>query len=317
MSTFIRETESLSMSALSVVLIGPQEDRRRAVAKALAGPQAIIARELARYPEVEELPELIEADYDVVIIDLDPNPEQALDVVESLCGGNKSITVMVHAERVDSELLVRCMRAGAREFLTEPLLPSALGEALVRASVRRDEVRRHKTASGRLLVFVGAKGGSGVTTMAGNFAVALAKYGKVALIDLDLQLGDAALTLGITTKFTTLDALENMQRLDSDFLCGLMGKHSSGLAVLGAPDIIPTLQPSKDGMERLLQVAREEFEYVVVDAGSHSIDMYEALFEKASTVYMVAQVSVADLRMRTALFRGISVTWPATNSRLC
>ncbi len=298
MSTFMRDTESLSMSALSLVLIGPHEERRRAVARALAGPQANIVRELTRYPRVDDLAGIMEADYDVVVVDLDPNPEQALDVVENLCGRNSSVTVMVYSGSTDSELLVRCMRAGAREFLTEPVLPGSVGEALVRASVRRDEVRRHKRATGKLLVFVGAKGGSGVTTVASNFAVAMAQHAgsKVALIDLDLQLGDAALTLGLATKFTAVDALENVNRLDSEFLSVLMAKHSSGLAVLGAPDRIPATQPSQDGIEKLLRVAREDFGHVIVDAGSHSIDMYEALVEIASTVYLVTQVSVAELR---------------------
>ncbi|MBV9499609.1 MAG: AAA family ATPase [Acidobacteriaceae bacterium] len=298
MSTFMRDTESLSMSALSLVLIGPDEQRRRAVARALAGPQARIAREIEAYPDLDDLTGIIEADYDVVMVDLDPNPEQALDVVESLCGQHSSATVMVYSARADAELLVRCMRAGAREFLTEPVLPTAAAEALVRASVRREEVRRHRRATGKLLVFVGAKGGSGVTTVAANFAVALAQQcgRKAALLDLDVQLGDAALSLGLPTKFNVLDALENPNRLDSDFLSVLMSKHASGLAVLGAPDTIPSLQPPKNGMEKLLRVVREDFEHVVVDAGSHSIEMYEALFEAASTVYLVSQVAVADLR---------------------
>ena len=297
MSTFMRDTESLSMSALSLVLIGPDDERRRKVAKALAGPQATIARELTRYPQLDDLGSIIEADPDVAIIDLDPNPEQALDVVENLCGKNRSVTVMVYSAHADPELLVRCMRAGAREFLTEPVLPSSAAEALVRASVRREEVRRHKRATGKLLVFVGAKGGSGVTTIASNFAVALAKAsGKIALLDLDLQLGDAALTLGLTSKFSALDALENPTRLDSDFLSVLLAKHSSGVAVLAAPDTIPARQPSKDGIEQLLRVAREDFEYVVVDAGSHSADMYDAMFQMATRVYLVSQVNVAELR---------------------
>lgn len=309
MSTFMRDTESLSMSALSLVLIAPREDRRRALAKAFAGPQAAIAREFACYPPIDELADLVQADYDVVIVDLDPNPEQALDVVESLCGRNSSLTVMVHASRADSELLVRCMRAGAREFLTEPLLPGVIGEALVRASVRRDEVRRHKTATGKLLVFAGPKGGSGVTTVAGNFAVALAAYTrnperergedsnpKVALIDLDLHLGDAALALGISSKFSALDAIENPQRLDAELLTGLMTKHASGVAVLAAPDSIPSVLPVASDIDRLLRVAREDYAYVVVDAGSHLVDLYEPLFAAANTVYLVSQVSVADLR---------------------
>lgn len=298
MSTLMRDTESLSMSALSLVLIGPDDERRRKVAKALTGPQATIARELTRYPQLDDLGAIIEADHDVVIIDLDPNPEQALDVVESLCGRDSSVTVMVYSAHPDPELLVRCMRAGAREFLSEPVLPSSVAEALIRASVRRDEVRRHKRATGKLLVFAGAKGGSGVTTVASNFAVALAKVGggKVALLDLDLQLGDAGLTLGLSSKFSVMDALDNPTRLDSDFLSVLLAKHSSGVAVLAAPDTIPSRQPSKDAIEKLLRVAREDFEYVVVDAGSHSADMYDAMFQMATRVYLVTQVNVAELR---------------------
>ena len=295
MSTFMRDTESLSMSALSLVLIGPDEKRRRAVAKAFAGPQATITHELSLYPALDDLAGLIEGDCDGVIIDLDANAEQALEVIENLCSSN-SITVMVYSACSDPQILVRCMRAGAREFLAEPVLPSSAGEALVRAAVRRDEVRRQKTTAGKLLVFVGAKGGCGVTTVTSNFAVALAKTDKVALIDLDLQLGDVALTLGLKTGFTALDAFENLERLDTDFLAGLMERHTSGVAVLRAPDEIPSIQPTTNGLERLLRVAREDFPYVVVDTGSCSIDMYEMLFGMATTVYLVTQVSVADLR---------------------
>jgi len=284
------------MGALSVVIMGPDEEQRKAMAKALAGPQATIARELSGYPDVDEVADLVNGDFDVAIVHLDPDPEPALDVIESLCSGSNSMTVMVHSARQDPQLLLRCMRAGAREFLAEPLFASVIGEAMVRASVRRDEVRRRKTALGKLLVFTGAKGGVGVTTVASNFAVALAQHAKVALMDLDLELGDAALTLGVSTKFTTLDALQNVARLDSDFLAGLMTKHASGLSVLGAPDTIPPVQSNKDGIGRMLRVAREDYAYVVVDAGSPSIDLHEALFETASTVYLVAQVSVADLR---------------------
>jgi pilus assembly protein CpaE len=298
MSASTRDTESLSMSALSLVLIGPHDERRRAIVRALAGPQARIARELTRYPALDDLAEIVEPDHDVLIIDIDPNPERALDVVEDICGRNSSITVMVYSAHADAELLVRCMRAGAREFLTEPVLPSSVGEALVRAAVRRDEVRRQKKATGKLLVFVGAKGGSGVTTIATNFAVALAKEAenKVAFLDLDLQLGDAALNLGLTTKFTAMDALENTSRLDSDFLSVLMAKHHSSLAVLAAPDTLGTFQPSKNSVEKLLRVVREDFAYVVVDAGSHSIELYESFFDLATTIYLVTQVSVTELR---------------------
>jgi pilus assembly protein CpaE len=294
MSTFMRDPEGLSMSALSLALIGPDVRRRREVARAFAGQQATIASEFSSYPTVDLLGEFVE--YDGVVIDLDSNPEQALEVIENLCSRNAPVTVMVYSASSDAQMLVRCMRAGAREFLNEPVLPGSAAEALVRASVRRDEVRRLKSETGKLLVFVGAKGGCGVTTVASNFAVALAKYAKVALIDLDLNLGDVALTLGVKSGFTTLDAFENLHRLDADFLSGLMVKHSSGVSVLGAPDSIPNTQLSTDGIERLLRVTRQDFPYVIVDAGSRCMRMHQDLFEMATTVYLVSQVSVADLR---------------------
>ncbi len=298
MSPSAREADSLSMSALSVILISPDDERRRTMVKALAGPQAVIASELTRYPQIDDLPKLISADHDVVIIDLDPDPERALDVIEAVCGVNTTLTVIAYSSQAGSDLLVRCMRAGAREFLTEPILPAMVAEALVRASVRRDEARRHKKVSGKLFVFLGAKGGSGVTTVASNFAVALAAQGagKAALIDLDLQLGDAAMNLGITSKFTVLEALENSSRLDSHLLSVLMADHSSGLKVLAAPDTFGSLQPSKGSIERLLNVARDNFSHLVVDAGSHSTEMYETLFDLASTVYLISQVNVTELR---------------------
>ena len=295
-TSFANHTESISMSALTVVLVGPDPVGRLAMTRALAGPQATVTQTYSSYPEVDELSELIKRDCDVAIVHLDPDPEAALDVIETLCSGSKAITVMVHSAREDAQLVVRCMRAGAREFLTDPLSPNTVNEALVRAAVRRDEVRRKPVATGKLLVFAGAKGGVGVTTVASNFAVALAQYAKVALIDLDLELGDAALTLGVPTPFTALDALNNPRRLDADLLSGLLTKHSSGLSVLGGPDIIPSTHPSKEGLARLLHVARENFSYVVVDAGSGSLGLYDSLFEAATTVYLVAQVSVPDLR---------------------
>jgi pilus assembly protein CpaE len=297
MSTFIRGTESVSMGALSVFLIVPNNERRRAIAKALSGTQAHIGGELASYPGMDDLAQISGADYDVIVVDLDPDPEAALDVVENICASNASVTVMIYAAHASPEMLVRCMRAGAREFLSEPLQPGAVAEALVRASVRREEVRRTKKTAGKLFVFAGAKGGCGVTTLATNFALSLAKEaGKVLLVDLDLRLGDAALSLGVASKFSAADALENPSRLDSDFLSAMLATHESGLSVLAGADAVSNGHPAKDAVSRLLQVAREGFDYVVVDAGAKPADLSETLFEAATTVYLVTQLGIPDLR---------------------
>lgn len=296
-STSTKDTDALGTNVLSVALIGPEERRRKAVASALAGPQACVTREFSSYPELDDVPRMLVADYDIIIVDLDSNAEHALDLVENVCG-NSSITVMVYSAHADSEMLVRCMRAGAREFLTQPIAPHTIAEALVRASVRRPAARLAKKVEGKLLVFVGAKGGSGVTTVATNFAVSLARESgqSTVLIDLNLPLGDAALDLGITAQYSTANALQNFRHLDSNFLSQLLSKHSSGLSVLAAPDKYTQIQTSHEAIEKLLTITRQNFDYVVVDAGSRFGSSGKALFEEGSTVYLVLQVSISELR---------------------
>ena len=297
MSAFTQNTDTLGANLLTVALIGPEESRRRDLAVAISGPQATVSKEFRQYPSLDDVPQLVEAGYHIIIIELDSNPEQALDLVEHIVS-RSSITVMVYSSRADSELLVRCMRAGAREFLTPPFTQGAVVEALVRASVRRPTTRSNNKALGRLFVFTGAKGGSGVTTIATNFAVALANESQQStlLIDLDLPLGAAALDLGITAPFSTVDALQNASRLDSNFLSRLLTKHSSGLYVLSAPDKYSSFTVPEEPLERLLASARQDFEYVVVDAGSAVGPTYTMLIDSASTVFLVAQVSISELR---------------------
>jgi pilus assembly protein CpaE len=252
-------------------------------------------RVLIREPIAEAGVELLRAKFDV---DLDADSPAALNLVESICANYPQLTVMISSSRRDSELLVDCMRAGARELLTEPLKPETVAEALVRAYSRVQEVRRQKKLSGKVLVFTGAKGGSGVTTLASNFSLALAQEnaGSVVLVDLDLQLGDAALTLGVSPKFSILDAMRNEQRLDSDFLSGILAKHDSGLSVLAAPDAYSSFSSLQDSTGKVLRLLRDDFAYVVIDAGSNFGSLHEALFDIADTIYLVTQVSIPALR---------------------
>src|SRR4030081_695177 len=149
MSTSAQGPDMLDIHVMSVALIGPEEQRRKAVTSALTGSQANVTREFAIYPELDDVPQLLETGFDVIIVDLDIDPEHALDLVEHICG-NSSVTVMVYSPQADPELLVRCMRAGAREFLNQPIAPGTIAEALVRASVRRPTVRVCKDTLGRV-----------------------------------------------------------------------------------------------------------------------------------------------------------------------
>lgn len=291
------QDSELQDGSLSIALIGPEERRREAMALALREYPSVLVREFSAYPgSREELPALLEQ-YDAVILDLDSNPDYALELVEGLSVKGPA-TVMVYSDEASPDKLVRSMRAGAREFLAVPVEHNAIKGALLRAITRRPASSNPRRATGKLLTFMGAKGGVGVTTLACNFALALAyqRSQSTLLIDLADPLGDVALNLGIQSEYSTVNALQAADRLDSSFLSKLLVKHSYGLAVLPAPGKFLSYQFANDAISRLLTVARQSFDYVVVDAGSR-LDLTEmSLFKDASVIYLIAQVGVAELR---------------------
>jgi len=290
--------ETISATPSCIALISPVRRHREAAALALAGCTGYEVSEFSSYPmRFDGTSEMMDQKFGIVIIDLDGDPEFALKLVECISADGFA-TVMVYSESADPELLVRCMRAGAREFLTLPLEQKVVEEALMRAASRQPVMRTAKKAVGRLFAFLGSKGGAGATTVACNFAVALAKESqeKTLLIDLDLPLGDAALNLGITAEFSAVDALEASDRMDAQFLSKLLVKHDSGLWMLAAPGKFIPYQPANEAIDQLLNVARNEFENVVVDLGSQLEMMETAAYRDASTVYLVTQSGIPELR---------------------
>jgi pilus assembly protein CpaE len=111
-----------------------------------------------------------------------------------------------------------------------------------------------------------------------------------------LPLGDAALNLGMVTEYSTFNALENSNRLDASFLSTLLARHTSGLSVLAAPSEFPPNQPPVESLDKLLSVARQNFDYVVVDAGSRMELKDARFFDESAILYLVTQVGVTELR---------------------
>ena len=307
--------DSLSDSPLRIAVISPNADRRDAAISALDRfPNGRIREYVTYPPDVEAVAQVLIEDFDVVIIDLDSDSEYALELVENICADG-STNVIAYSENAEQNLLLRCMRAGAREFLPMPITSNAMAEALVRVSTRRLEISANKMAKrspvqkmrGRQFVFLSAKGGSGVTTLACGFAVSLAQEfeRRTLLIDLTLPLGDAALNLGIKSQYTTTNALEHFGRLDATFLSSLLVHHESGLFVLAAPTELAPVKVSNDAIFKLLRVAQQEFDYVVVDAGSR-LELKGAYpFDESATFYLVTQIGVPELRNSNRLIRQI------------
>jgi pilus assembly protein CpaE len=280
---------------LSVGLVGPNDANRLAVTRELSGPEVGVLRD---YYLRFELENLIEAKHDVVILDLDHDLENALSLVRTL-SRLRLMTVMVYSAHPELELMNRALAAGANEFLVLPLAPDAMSGALRRALARRlPTTGLDHSDQGHLFVFFGVKGGVGVTTIATNFALLLARESgkKILLIDLDVPLGDIALNLGLTGKYSAVDALENVTRMDASFLSSLLQKFGENVSVLAAPGHFMTIDINPRAIDKLVAVATDQFDYVVVDSGSRLNFLETDLYKMASMVYMVTQTGIPELR---------------------
>lgn len=294
----LTDPEKNADNVLQIAVVGPDDRRRDTIANAVLGPWCNMPLHISTYPEGSRLADLINNCYDVVIVDLDSDPRLALYVVAQMSSLSQA-TVMVFSVETDSEQMIRAMRSGAREFLTLPISSASMNEALARASARKSTMRAPVKGDGRLCMFWGAKGGSGVTMVATNFAIAAARESgqRVLLIDLDLPLGDAVLNLGLAPQYSTVDALQNHLRLDSQFLSKLLLKHEpSGIWMLAAPGRLVPVPFSTEAVDKLINVARQDFDVVVVDSGSRFDLTGTALFDTTASIYLVTQVSIPELR---------------------
>lgn len=292
--------QTLKPHALSILIMSPDEERRQEITSAMNNlpPQSV--KEFDSYPDGAVLESLLREDHDIYLIDLDGNPAHALYLVEAICSRSEA-AVMVFSQAADSDLLVQCMRAGVREFLKLPVENEALEAALMRAFARRPVDRASRASLGKMFVFASVKGGSGATTIACNFAVVLAQLAtangqRCLFVDFSLPLGDASILLGVSATYSTMNALQNFDRLDANFLSGLLSKHSSGLDVLAAPDRYVGIDASEEARRRLIAVARQTYDYVVLDMGSTLDPLSRTLFRDATISYLVTQVSVTELR---------------------
>jgi pilus assembly protein CpaE len=189
------------------------------------------------------------------------------------------------------------MRAGANEFFTFPPAEQTFFEAINRTAARRSAAGHGQAAT--TLVFFGAKGGAGTTTLAVNCAVELARLSgqRTVIVDLKTGLGEVGLFLGVRSRYTLVDALDNMNRMDAEFLRELVAKHKSGLEILAGSDNFDRPNASDAaGLEEVIRHLREEYEYVVIDAGSQINPGVVASLYAADTIGLVANPDVPSIR---------------------
>lgn len=199
--------------------------------------------------------------------------------------------VMLVASALEPTLMLAAMRAGITECLVEPLTAQALTSALARISARKAPA-----VTGEIFAFVGAKGGVGTTTIAINVATSLARTEqKTLFVDLHFAYGDGAVFLGADPRFSVVDALENIERLDHSLFATLVTKTSSGVDLLASPTQGVVWIADVKRIRRLLDFTREHYRYVVVDCSRSDAAVLDSL-ESAARVVLVANQELGALR---------------------
>jgi pilus assembly protein CpaE len=236
---------------------------------------------------------------DIYIIDFDRDREKAVRTAERIREVLGRAAIFALSSSPTSDLIIRAMRCGCSEYLFNPLDRGELLRSLARARERRSEKRQ--PIRGRVLSLVGAKGGSGVTTLATHLGASLAKLQKrkTILIDYHPQLGDASFYLSLpkhTYHFFSL--AENTHRLDPELLEGFLVRHPSGLDVLQAPDgLDPTNNGvSADAIGHTLEFLRSRYQFIVVDCPPGLDKQNMAVIVHSDELYLVTTPEAPALR---------------------
>lgn len=204
---------------------------------------------------------------------------------------------IVLSSDLSQDFLLRAMRAGVREVL--PVAPglSVLGEALDRVA---DKLGSQGGAQGKVLAFISCKGGSGSTFLATNLAYALASDSskRIALIDINLQFGDASLFVSDGKPLATLsDVATQIHRLDASFLASSMMTITPNFSILAAPsDPAHASDIKQEHIDAIVTLARRQFDFIVLDVGRSLDPVSVRALDHADIIYPVLQMTLPYIR---------------------
>ncbi len=224
--------------------------------------------------------------------------------------------IVLVASGTPTALLEDALEADVSDVLLLPQLVENVVFTVKKAShAKRALPSVTRQQFGRVVTVFSPKGGTGKTVTASNLAAALAKQGKkTLLLDLDLQFGDAAIVMGIEPDKTIYDLVVAPGELDFEKLVGYITKHPSGLDILPAP-----LRPedaelvTESKITRLLEVARECYDVIVVDTSPFFHGPMLATLDRTDELLMLCGLDVPTLKnVRLALQTLELLSFPTT-----
>jgi len=234
---------------------------------------------------------------DIIIVQGLYHDASELAPIEFVTTHYPQMIVIMLCSQQTSELLINAMRVGVREVLPSPVTKVVLEAALARAESKLG--LRSAQRSGRILAFVSCKGGSGSTFLATNLGYQLASQDKkVLLIDLNLQLGEAVLTVHDRKATTDIaEVARNLSRLDASFLSASVVQITSNYEILAAPDDpAQSLQVKPEHLDAILNVAANHYDFILLDLSKNLDDLTIKALDRAHNIFLVVQTMLPYVR---------------------
>jgi pilus assembly protein CpaE len=231
------------------------------------------------------------------ILVLDAAHDWSLDTFSQVSARAPNMDSIVITNDQSPQFLLQAMRAGVREVLPTSIAADALQSAFVRIREKRGY---SNAPEGKLLAFISCKGGSGATFLATNLGYVLAAVNnkKVAIIDLNLQFGDAALFVSDSKAASNVaEVAQQIHRLDASLLSASMINVLPNLSVLSAPEDpahAPDVKPQH--VETILKLARKHYDYVIVDVGRTLDAVNLQALDMADMIFPVLQLTLPFIR---------------------
>ncbi len=285
-------------NVLRLAMVDPNDGSREKLKAMLLTIETVwLDADCSRY---EFFPDVVtQTKPDVGVLALDADPSKTISLVERLSKENPECVLLVVSGSNDGQLILRAIRAGAREFLTLPLAKEELESALNRVSIQKYGAAESRRGSCEVIAVAGATGGVGCTSVASNIGCILASEPgrSVALLDLDLALGDADVFLNVIPDYTLADVVQNVARLDIQLLKKSLTKHASGLYLLPRPvELHDTNAITGDSLRKVIGLLKASFTHLIVDLSKGYSEVDMSVMEVANKVLLVTQLDLPCLR---------------------
>lgn len=234
----------------------------------------------------------------IAVVDLTRDPERAFTIAEEIKFKLSHVRMVMTSPNSNPETILRAMRSGAEEFLTQPFNWAEVFKSFD-AIRKKIDIHTNRIADrGHIIAICSNKGGVGSTTIATNLAANLVNHKKsVCLVDLVLQFGSVTSFLNIETSYTILDLAKNLKRIDPLFLDGSLVKHASGIRVLAEPfyaEDARRITPAD--IDEILDVLAQSFDFVVIDTPKDFGEMLALVLDKAHLILFATEMDVPSLK---------------------